>query len=167
VWTKWPHFRSLPRAERTDSAVLLEDDVVELDAPRGRGPAEVVEADAQHDVGAELERVLLSHEMDRTRGDLRAVDGTMGLFLRDSGRRILTFTPGDRQVWALAFDPHGRTIAVGGTSGPIYLVSASSVALRQTLSGHSKGTISLAFSHDGKSLLSGGGDQHVRVWRGF
>ncbi|MGA7325104.1 MAG: WD40 repeat domain-containing protein [Rhodomicrobium sp.] len=70
------------------------------------------------------------------------------------------------QIFAMAFSPDGRTVAVGGIMGPagnseqigaIRLFDIESGRLMSVLSGHAAPVNSLAFSSNGKSLISGAG----------
>jgi WD40 repeat protein len=78
---------------------------------------------------------------------------------------------------AVAFSPNGKTIATGewgyGAEIPIgnrvraadiHLWDAETGALQRTLTGHTAAVVSLTFSPDGQTLMSGGFDCTVRVW---
>jgi hypothetical protein len=71
----------------------------------------------------------------------------------------------DRAVFGLAFSPESRTLAWSGpTDGVIHLVETTTGRERHRLAGHRGRALSLAFSPDGKSLISGGGDSTALVW---
>src|SRR6185369_12668791 len=71
-------------------------------------------------------------------------------------------TPGD--AFCLAFAPDSATLAVG--RGPqVELWELPNGKLRRTLSGHTNSIASLAFSTDGKLLVSGSHDHSVRLWQ--
>jgi WD40 repeat protein len=69
---------------------------------------------------------------------------------------------------ALAFSPDGKTLAVptGAAGYGIQLWDVSEDQPRQAAEarGHSNSVLALAFSADGKTLVSGGADNSVRVW---
>jgi hypothetical protein len=94
-------------------------------------------------------------------------DGSVGVFHRDTGVRLWSFPLNTGELWSLSLDPSGRLLAVSGQSGHIFLISLFTRTMLRTWLGHEHGTLTLAFSRDGAALLSGGGDQRVRVWRNF
>src|SRR5205823_7591217 len=69
-----------------------------------------------------------------------------------------------------AFSPDGKVLAVPGGRGwsdsTVQLWDVSGDRPRQTaeVRGHSRPVSALAFSADGKTLVSGGADNTVRVW---
>ncbi len=65
----------------------------------------------------------------------------------------------------VAFSPDSKTLATGNRNGIIHLWNpADLVAPVMNLSGHEGGILSLAFSHSGEQLISGGEDASIRVW---
>ena len=89
-------------------------------------------------------------------------------------------------IMSVQFDPDGKTIVSGGASGtlkvwdagcpappnpaPIPKLSAPTLATAslelkaEKQSTHSRWVSSVAFSPDGKSIVSGSGDQTIKVW---
>jgi WD40 repeat protein len=69
---------------------------------------------------------------------------------------------------ALAFAPDGKLLAVpgGGSRSLVRLYQVSSAGLRPVadLRGHAGWVNALAFSRDGKVLVSGGDDRALRIW---
>ncbi len=66
---------------------------------------------------------------------------------------------------SVAVSPDGMTIAFGQWAREITLLDAPTGSLVNVLSGHERaGVFSLAFSRDGKSLVSAGADGEIRVW---
>lgn len=65
----------------------------------------------------------------------------------------------------LAFSPDGRMLALSGATDPtIYLMETASGRVRGRFTGHSGAVLSLAFSADGKRLISGSMDTTAMVW---
>ena len=68
-------------------------------------------------------------------------------------------------VLAVAYSPDGKTLASSGSSdGTIQLWDAESGEHTRTLKGHTDTVRTLAFSSDGKTLVSGSKDDTLRMW---
>ena len=65
---------------------------------------------------------------------------------------------------AVATGPDPRSVAVSGANGEVVVWDAAKRRVTQTLRGHTALVSAVAFSRDGKRLVSGGGDQTVRIW---
>jgi len=65
---------------------------------------------------------------------------------------------------SIDFSPDGQTVAVGDTSGSIYLWNITTTQLLVTFEGHMGWVRSVAFSPDGKILASGSMDSSMRLW---
>lgn len=66
----------------------------------------------------------------------------------------------------VAFSPDGKILALAGRSAtaPIRLIQAHSGAEHKTLEGHSGGTLTMLFSPDSRTLVTGGADKVVKNW---
>lgn len=87
--------------------------------------------------------------------------------IKQPDNRIAEFTVLEEpSQWALdaVFAPTGDRIAVGSRKGTIYVWNFEQPEHPIQLIGHTDHTWSLAFSPDGKHLVSGSGDQTARVW---
>ena len=67
-------------------------------------------------------------------------------------------------VSALAVDPLGEWVYVGGTDGSVTVLDAKTFARRAVLAWHLGFVTGLAVSADGARLFSAGGDGCVKVW---
>lgn len=67
-------------------------------------------------------------------------------------------------VNSLAFSPDGKVLAVGTQGEDLFTLDAATGAAGKTLKGHERPVTSVAFSGDGKRLVSGSMDMSVRVW---
>jgi WD40 repeat protein len=81
--------------------------------------------------------------------------------------------PKGRLELAMAFSPDGKTLAVAGgdavvardqQAGFLKLLDAENGQERLSLTGHEGRVYAIAFTPDGKTLISGGDDKTVRFW---
>lgn len=100
-------------------------------------------------------RILYGRKFDG--GELVAWDAA-------DGRRLGNAGPVDGRYRVLAVSPDGRQIAAAGTGQTITVLGAPSLAILKRLRGSEDGIHSLAFSPDGKWLVSGGNDHETRIW---
>lgn len=67
-------------------------------------------------------------------------------------------------IYGMDFDPKHGTLAIAGSSGNISILNVSTPNLVKTLAGHENNVKAVAYSGDGKHLVSGGIDRTVRIW---
>ncbi|WP_009630584.1 NB-ARC domain-containing protein [Synechocystis sp. PCC 7509] len=65
---------------------------------------------------------------------------------------------------SLDISPDNQIVAVGDSSGRIYLWNIAATQLLATLEGHTGWVWSVVFSPDGKTLVSSGVDASIRLW---
>jgi len=91
-------------------------------------------------------------------------DKSIRLWDADTGRKLLEI-PCDYSNGVVKFSPDGRVLAwSNGMTGDINLWEMASKKLRQKFHGHTTAVHSLAFSADGKTLVSGSMDTTGLVW---
>ncbi len=100
---------------------------------------------------------------DGRRGLSRSYDGTLKLWALETGKCLRTMRGHARAVVAVSFSPDGRRCASGSWDGTFRLWNLESGREIGRFTGHARAS-AVAFSPDGRHILSGGG--HVRPgWR--
>lgn len=87
-------------------------------------------------------------------------DTTIKLWSLDTGKLLSTFAKHRNAVWSIAFSPDGEILASGGKDG-VKLWNLRTGQLLQELSGRHP----VAFSLDGKTLVTGSDNDRIEVWR--
>ena len=103
---------------------------------------------------------------------LASIDGSgeIQLWDVDTGKHKATFTSFmlDMQRWVetstLLFSPDGSQL-VSSISSSIYVWDVVSKRHENTLNGHTESVVSLAYSGDGTTLMSGSGDGTMLIWQ--
>jgi periodic tryptophan protein 2 len=98
-----------------------------------------------------------------------SLDGSVRAWDLIRYRNFRTFTaPSKIQFTSLAVDPSGEVVCAGSLdSFDIHIWSVQTGQLLDRLAGHEGPVMSLAFSPDGSTLVSGSWDRTVRVWNIF
>ncbi|MGC3971984.1 MAG: DUF4034 domain-containing protein [Pirellulales bacterium] len=117
--------------------------------------------------GRFTETALLSP--DRKRLATVAEDGITRIYSLDDGTEIVQCPKGRYTPWCLSFSPDGRYLAagesvIGNIPTALRLFEVESGKLVKEFLGHMGQINSLAFSPDGKRLLSAGSDHSLRIW---
>jgi WD40 repeat protein len=107
-----------------------------------------------------------------------SVDGTARQWDVESGETIpepieiilASIETGHERVYAVVYSPDTTLIATGGLDGPddneypIKIWDAKTGKLVATLKGHTDAVFCLAWTKDGKTLVSGSHDSSIRTW---
>ena len=92
------------------------------------------------------------------------MDRPKNMKIADDTTKILELERQAGAVFAVAWSPDGKRIAIAGASPEVTLYDAETGKRTAALSGHLAGIYSLAFSPDSAQLATGGFDGTVRVY---
>ena len=95
--------------------------------------------------------------------DLRQVD-LAGVNFQHADLTKSIFSETLNVAMSIDLNPDGQTIAVGDSSGSIYLWNINTTQLLATFAGHIGWVWSVAFSPDGTLLASSSSDSSIRLW---
>lgn len=100
-----------------------------------------------------------------SRGEVAAggSDGSVFL-LTPEGELVATIAAADAPIIALAFSPDGAQLAAASPRGAVAILDVAQRRQAFTLNGPGLPVWSLAYTRDGRQLLTGGGDRIVRRW---
>lgn len=80
-----------------------------------------------------------------------------------TGQRLLDLRP-DNIIWHVAFSPDGSRIAAGTFSGDVEIYDTPTLTRIWSAQAHSRMVSSIAFSSDGRDLISTSIDGAVKIW---
>jgi WD40 repeat protein len=75
-----------------------------------------------------------------------------------------TAPPPTNVVWALAFAPDGKLLAIGGSDAQVHLFTPADGKYVRSLPGHTSSVTALQFHPSGTLLVSASKDRTVRLW---
>lgn len=92
-------------------------------------------------------------------------DGALTRWDAATGRPVESLQLSGQALRVLAFSPLRNELALGSSDHAIYLLDAGTLALKRVLTAaHDNSVFAVAYSPDGRYLLSGGRDAMLRVW---
>lgn len=93
-------------------------------------------------------------------------DRTVKLWDVHSGRRLKTLSDATAELYTVAFGPGGETVFAGGVDRSIHLwrISGQNVSLLKSVFAHDAPVLRIVVSADGKTLVSSGEDNDVKLW---
>ncbi len=97
-------------------------------------------------------------------GEVAVAGGDGVLRLVRPGAEVADIAIAEAPLVGLAISRDGTTLAAGGIRGNVAIVDRAARRVRANLSGPGLPVWSLAFTPDGRELLSGGADRLVRRW---
>ena len=94
-----------------------------------------------------------------------ASDSTTRIWDADTGKALAVLR-GTSSAWSVAFSPGGRcVVTAGGFHDPtVRIWDVGSGRELRCFKGHTAGIRAVAFTHDGKRIVSGSEDGTVRIW---
>ena len=92
-------------------------------------------------------------------------DGTITRWDMEKGSSVESFQLSNQALRAISFSEKRKELAVGASDNSIYFLDVETFELKQALkNAHTNSVFTVAYSPDGRHLLSGGRDAMLRVW---
>jgi len=92
-------------------------------------------------------------------------DGILTRWNAEKGSSVESFQLSNQALRSISFSEKRKELAVGASDNSIYLLDVETFELRHTLKdAHTNSVFAVAYSPDGRQLLSGGRDAMLRVW---
>ncbi len=92
-------------------------------------------------------------------------EGKMTRWSAEEGCALESFHLSNQSLRSIDFNLLNNELAIGASDNMIYLLDATSLKLKKTLSNaHHNSVFVVKYSPDGRYLLSGGRDAHLKIW---
>lgn len=91
-------------------------------------------------------------------------DSTVKIWDILTGKRIMTLSGHQGNVWSIAISPDGQTLASSGEDNFVKVWDTTNGIETVTLTGHSSSVYAVTFSPDGKMIATASKDKSVRIW---
>lgn len=92
-------------------------------------------------------------------------DGTITRWDMGKGSSVESFQLSNQALRSISFSEKRKELAVGASDNTIYFLDVETFELKQSLkNAHTNSVFTVAYSPDGRHLLSGGRDAMLRVW---
>ena len=94
-----------------------------------------------------------------------ARDGEMTQWDSLAGRQLASLYAANPEIWSASLSPNGSLLVIGGNAGALQFWDADrGLSLYTRYDAHSDGISDIAFSADGRLLISASFDGTVRIW---
>lgn len=93
----------------------------------------------------------------------RQIPGGVALWRVSDGKYIRTLLGQDTGLYSFAFSPNSKQIALGNNNNVIRVLDVETAEVRSVMRGHQSRVVALAFSPDGRRIVSAGFDK-VMLW---
>ncbi len=91
-------------------------------------------------------------------------EGVVEMLRWPAGTPVARHRLGDEVLHALAWRPDGKEWAVASADGTCHVFAQGAKHPRTTFTGHSRSVLAIIYMPDGKTILSAGIDQTLRLW---
>jgi WD40 repeat protein len=93
-------------------------------------------------------------------------EGLLTVWDLETGHAQESYHLSNQSLRTIAYSAEREELAVGASDGSIYLLNSETLGLKKVLTGaHEPSVFSLAYTPDGRHLLSGGRDAILRIWK--
>lgn len=91
-------------------------------------------------------------------------DGVLSIWEPDDFNLLKSVPVSTKSIRSLNFHPTKKELALGVSDHCIYIIDSNSFSIKKKIEHHKNSVFSVAYSPDGKYLLSGSRDAHLCVW---